>query len=184
MTGLGALAGAASVFEGFHKAISGAGERESAAFNLTAIAGGADNARNAFAKLEKISAETATDFPKLAAGVKPLMEAGLSADQAADDLEKLQKIALNSGASLEDLSDIWSRVITKQDVSSKDMVKLAMAGIPGMSELARHCNDIWHKGRCRNAFDRICWRCRNAFDRIWWRCRNLELGSRTSRSGS
>ena len=131
-----ALLGVESIFEGIKHAIEQASERESAGFHLEAIAGGADKARGAIEKLEAISAQTATDFPKLAIGAEKLMEAGESADSAADSMGKLQKIALNTGSDVNELGEIYARVLTKSDVTSKDLVKLAMTGVPGIKAIA------------------------------------------------
>jgi len=132
-----AITGVATVFETFRKSFAQAAEREQAGQQFEAIAGGADKAASAIAKLEEVSAETGTDFPELAKGAKRLMEAGMSADEAAEATERLQKIALNTGSSFEELADIYGRIMTKQEVSLKDLNKLAAAGIPGIADIAK-----------------------------------------------
>lgn len=137
-----AITGVATIFETFRKSFAQAAEREQAGQQFEAIAGGAEKAAHAMEELEKISAETATDFPELAQGAKRLMEAGLSADEAAEATGRLQKIALNTGSSFEELADIYARVTTKQEVSLKDLTKLAAAGIPGIADIAKQFKNL------------------------------------------
>jgi hypothetical protein len=140
--GLAALAGVATVVEGFKRSLEEAAKDESAKFAFENIAGGAETAEAAIRKLEQLSKETATDFPELVGPAKSLMQAGLNADEAADATERLQKIALNTGADFNELGDIYARVQTKQEVSAKDLVKLAMAGIPGVAELGHQFREL------------------------------------------
>src|SRR5262245_53000426 len=63
---LAPLIGVATVFEAVRKSFAQAAERETAAQQFEAVAGGAEKAASAIEKLEQIGAETATDFPELA----------------------------------------------------------------------------------------------------------------------
>ena len=55
---------------------------------------------------------------------------------------KLEKIALNSGSDVNELGEIYARVLTKSDVSSKDLVKLAMTGVPGIRQIAQEFKNL------------------------------------------
>jgi hypothetical protein len=132
-----ALVGVSSVFAAIKHSIELAAKVETAEFHLGAVDGGADKAAASIKKLHDIGDETAQGFSKLADGSIKLQEAGQSADEAAESMGRLSKIALNSGNDIDELGAIYARVLTKSDVSSKDLVKLAMTGIPGMSEIAQ-----------------------------------------------
>jgi hypothetical protein len=129
------LAGVASAFEAINKGIGQASERETAGQRFATVAGGIDKVRAATEKLEAASAETGTDFPELEKGAQRLMESGLTADQAADSIVRLNKVSLLTGNSLEELADIVARVQLKEEVSAKDMAKLAAAGVPGIASI-------------------------------------------------
>lgn len=132
----------AGAFAALGKAIGQAGERELAGVQFEAIAGGADAAAASVAKLEEFSHISGLDFPELKKGVQTLMQAGMSSDDATDALIRIQKIALNTGASAEEMGDIFARVMLKEEVSMKDLNKLAAAGIPGIAGIAKEFKSL------------------------------------------
>jgi hypothetical protein len=139
---LAVLAGVGSIFAAFKESIEAASRFETAKFNFEGIAGGADNARGAIAKLKEIGHETATGFGELSGASKLLIEAGMSADAAADATGRLQKIALNTGGDLNELAEIYARITIKQEISQKDLAKLAMSGIPGVAAIAAQFKEL------------------------------------------
>jgi hypothetical protein len=139
---LAVLAGVGSIFAAFKESIAAASRFETAKFNFEGIAGGADNARNAIEKLKEVGHETATGFGELSGAAKLLIEAGMSADQAADATGRLQKIALNTGGDLNELAEIYARITVKQEISQKDLARLAMSGIPGVAAIAAQFKEL------------------------------------------
>ncbi len=139
---LAVLAGVGSIFAAFKESIESASRFETAKFNFEGIAGGADNARSAIDKLKEAGHETATGFGALSGAARILIEAGMGADEAADATERLNKIALNTGGSLEELAEIYGRITIKQEISQKDLDRLAMSGIPGIAGLAAQFKEL------------------------------------------
>jgi hypothetical protein len=139
---LAVLAGVGSIFAAFKESIASAARFETAKFNFEGIAGGADNARSAIAKLKEVGHETATGFGELSGASKLLIEAGMSADAAADATGRLNKIALNTGGDLTELAEIYARITIKQEISQKDLARLAMSGIPGVAAIAAQFKEL------------------------------------------
>jgi hypothetical protein len=134
------IAGVTSVVAAFGKAIQQAGERETAAQRLGAVADEGENLAGVMGRLEAASAKTGRDFPELAKSVQSFKEAGTPIEAAAGYTEKLNEISLVTGKSLEDLTDVFTRMSVKGEASFKDLAKFI--AVPGVSQLAKEFKNL------------------------------------------
>lgn len=117
---------------GFNKAIEG----EQLAARFATILGSAEQAKSVMEQVTALASQTSFGGGELKQVAMQLGSVGVAADQITPTLRTIASLANGDAAQLQQLSEIYSKAITKGSVDAKTLRQLGMAGTGIYAELA------------------------------------------------
>lgn len=136
LMGAAGLWGIGTVVTGVQRAysslVSDAASAEKAAVSFEVLMNGAERAKEHVAALHDYAEKTPFRFEEISAGSKKLLAFGVEAKKSHKVLRQLGDIAAVSGASLEELADVYGKIA----VSGLDMERVNQLGDKGVNVIA------------------------------------------------
>ena len=117
-------------------AVKSAADLETLETSFISLTGGAKQARDMVADLNKFTAETPFQLEAVGKAARQLIAAGTDISQVNTQLQFLGDIAATSGSSIDEIAAIFAKVQAKGKVELENLNQLAERGIPIFTALA------------------------------------------------
>jgi len=117
-------------------AVKSAADLETLETSFISLTGGAKQARDMVADLNKFTAETPFQLEAVGKAARQLIAAGTGIDEVNTQLQFLGDIAATSGSSIDEIAAIFAKVQAKGKVELENLNQLAERGIPIFTALA------------------------------------------------
>ena len=117
-------------------AVKSAADLETLEVSFISLTGGAKQARDMVADLNKFTAQTPFQLEAVAQAARQLLASGTAVSEVNTQLQFLGDIAATSGNRIEDIAAIFSKVQAKGKVELESLNQLAERNIPIFTELA------------------------------------------------
>ena len=117
-------------------AVKSAADLETLETSFISLTGGAEQAKNMVAELNKFTAETPFQLEAVGKAARQLIASGTAVDQVSDRLQFLGDIAATSGSSIDEIAAIFAKVQAKGKVELENLNQLAERGIPIFTALS------------------------------------------------
>jgi tape measure domain-containing protein len=109
---------------------------DNAKIAFTQFLGSAEAADTFLRDLTALAAKTPFEFPELVGASKKLLAFGIAGDDVLTLMTTLGDAAALTGASVDDLAEIWGQMAAKGKVSNEELLQLTERGIPAYEALA------------------------------------------------
>lgn len=117
-------------------AVKSAADLETLETSFISLTGGAEQAKNMVAQLNKFTAETPFQLEQVGKAARQLIASGTAVDEVSDKLQFLGDIAATSGSSIDEIAAIFAKVQAKGKVELENLNQLAERGIPIFTALS------------------------------------------------
>jgi tape measure domain-containing protein len=117
-------------------AVKSAADLETLETSFISLTGGAKEARDMVADLNKFTAETPFQLEAVGKAARQLIAAGTGIDEVNNQLQFLGDIAATSGSSIDEIAAIFAKVQAKGKVELENLNQLAERGIPIFTALS------------------------------------------------
>ena len=117
-------------------AVKSAADLETLETSFISLTGGAKQARDMVADLNKFTAETPFQLEAVGKAARQLIAAGTGIDEVNTQLQFLGDIAATSGSSIDEIAAIFAKVQAKGKVELENLNQLAERGIPIFTALS------------------------------------------------
>jgi tape measure domain-containing protein len=117
-------------------AVKSAADLETLETSFISLTGGAEQAKNMVAQLNKFTAETPFQLEQVGKAARQLIASGTAVDEVSDRLQFLGDIAATSGTSIDEIAAIFAKVQAKGKVELENLNQLAERGIPIFTALS------------------------------------------------
>jgi hypothetical protein len=130
------FAGIATAFQAFKSVISSASELETVHVRLRNLVGDAEQGDRLFSQLRDVSHRTATGIGEISAATADLLSTGTGVDQVSGRVESLAKVAKIAGEPLGNISELFSRIQLRGEVTFREPARLALVTGTQIRDLA------------------------------------------------
>src|SRR3990167_788213 len=118
------------------KGIQLAASMEQSRISMENFTGSAEAADALLKQIETFAAKTPFEFPELIGAAKRLLAFGVGAGDVEEKLRRLGDLAAGTGKPIEELAQIYGKMLAKGKASMEELNQLSEAGVPIIQALA------------------------------------------------
>jgi tape measure domain-containing protein len=105
-------------------------DAETAALQMRSVVRDGGNVAKLLAELRRYGATSPFEFPELQQSAKMLLSFGIASNDVIKVIQNLGEVAAATGVPIEELSQIYGKMIAKGKVSTEEVMQLAERGVP------------------------------------------------------